>query len=492
MRNEKFQKKIPNHFIRPTTVFVLLCLILVACQPASVPNRESAELTLQAEKTRAPSATKTPRRSPTPTPTPVLTSKLGIDPGELDGIELQFWHPFSGEEGKALDALVKEFNTSNEWGITVKSISQGNYDDLFERMGSAINHGDYPNLVLSYSYQAQAWEAIREILVDLDAYVSDPVWGYTAAEQADFYPVFWEHDMADRGRIGIPALRSAQLVYYNTSWAKELGFSTSPATPAQFKIQACAAARANRQDADSQNDHTGGWIISTDYPSMLGWFNAFGAEVIRPDGKGYRFNDPEVADTLTFLRDMYDEGCAWLSDSQFPEDEFAARQGLFAIGSPSGIPSQEDAFADTASKDEWTVLEFPSPQGKEGIPVYGPSFQILEDDPEEQLASWLLVKWLTSPENQARLAQASKMYPVRASSLEQLGTLTRTYPQWEKSVNFLEQASSEPPFESWRLVRWAVSDAATQLYRSYFTIDQVPSLVKLLDQTANDLHQDDP
>jgi ABC-type glycerol-3-phosphate transport system substrate-binding protein len=214
--------------------------------------------------------------------------------------------------------------------------------------------------------------------------------------------------------------------------------------------------------------------------------------VTKPDGKGYRFNSPEVADTLTFLREMYDEGCAWLSDSQFPEDEFAARQGLFAIGSPSGIPSQEDAFADIDSKDEWTVLEFPSPQRKAGIPVYGPSFQILEGSPEEQLASWLAVKWLISPDNQARLAEASKMYPVRASSLEQLGTLTRTYPQWEKSVKFLEQASPEPPYKSWHIVRWAVSDAATQLYRSYFTIDQVPTLVKLLDQTANDLHQDDP
>ena len=33
-------------------------------------------------------------------------------------------------------------------------------------------------------------------------------------------------------------------------------------------------------------------------------------------------------------------------------------------------------------------------------------------------------------------------------------------------------------------MRWAVNDASTQLFRYYFTIDQVPSLVKLLDETA--------
>ena len=164
---------------------------------------------------------------------------------------------------------------------------------------------------------------------------------------------------------------------------------------------------------------------------------------------------------------------------------------MYAIGSLSGIPSQEDSFADISSKDEWTVLPFPSPKNEPGIPVYGPAFQILESDPEKQLASWLAIKWFTSPENQARLAEASKMAPVRLTSLEQLDKLTSTYPQWAKSVELLDQANPEPAYKSWRIVRWAVSDAATQLYRSYFTIDQVPALVRLLDRTANDLHQDD-
>jgi ABC-type glycerol-3-phosphate transport system substrate-binding protein len=490
MHTERIRQKIltPPTFLR--TVLFLFCLILAACAPASRVERKSSELTLQAEKTRAPGATKTPRRSPTPSPTAVPTSELGVDVEDLDGVEIQFWHPFSAEAEKALEALVIEFNADNEWGITIQSASLGDYDTLFEQVGSAVNHGEYPDLVVSYHYQAQAWENIREILVDLDAYVDDPVWGYTSAEVKDFYPVFWEHDQVDGRRIGIPALRSAQLVYYNTSWAEELGYKTPPTTPAQFKIQACAAAKANRQDADPQNDHTGGWIISTEYPAVLGWFNAFGAEVIQPDGKGYQLNSPETDSALTFLRELYEEGCAWLSDSQFPEDEFAVRRGLFAIGSLSGIPSQEDSFADLTSKDEWTVLPFPSPTNQAGIPVYGPSFQILETDPVKQLASWLAVKWLTSPENQARLAQASKMYPVRSASMEQLDRLTGTYPQWAKSVEFLDQAIPEPPYESWRIVRWAVSDAATQLFRSYFTIDQVPSLVKLLDRTANDLHKE--
>ena len=37
-------------------------------------------------------------------------------------------------------------------------------------------------------------------------------------------------------------------------------------------------------------------------------------------------------------------------------------------------------------------------------------------------------------------------------------------------------------------MRWAVSDAATQLFRWYFTMEQLPDTVKLLDRTATELH----
>jgi len=45
-------------------------------------------------------------------------------------------------------------------------------------------------------------------------------------------------------------------------------------------------------------------------------------------------------------------------------------------------------------------------------------------------------------------------------------------PQWAAAQQALEYAQSEPTARSWNTVRWALSDAATQLFRSYFTIDK--------------------
>ena len=470
----------PNPPLRLIAALLALLLLFTACSPST------GDQTRIAATAAKPTATRTPKPKPTRTPTPVPTSDLGVDPADLGGLEISLWHPWSGPLEKALDALVKDFNASNEWGIRARAVSHASYDGL----SLALESGDdLPEALIGYTYQSP------DSALPLDPYVDDPEWGLSSQEQDGVLPAFWERDISDRERIGessaqrlgLPASASAAMLYYNQTWAEELGFTVPPATPAQFNIQACAAAKADPNDGGA-----GGWLISTEYPAVLGWLNAFGADVLAPSGRAYRFATPEVERALRFLRDLQDSGCAWLGDGKVPEDEFAGRRALFIAASPAGIPRQEAVFADLGSKDQWTVLPFPSPVGQPAVPVYGPSFQLLESDPERQLAAWLLVKHLLSPESQGQLARASYFFPVTPDSLPDLGNLTATYPQWQQAYDLLEFAVPEPNLNSWRTVRWAVSDAATQLFRYYFTIDQVAQLAELLDDTAADLHRRSP
>jgi hypothetical protein len=87
---------------------------------------------------------------------------------------------------------------------------------------------------------------------------------------------------------------------------------------------------------------------------------------------------------------------------------------------------------------------------------------------------------------------ASGYFPVRRSAQSLLGDANTgdLGSQWAAALDLVQYAHPEPVFYSWSTVRWAVSDAATQLFRYYFTIDQVPTLVKLLDDTAADLHEE--
>jgi ABC-type glycerol-3-phosphate transport system substrate-binding protein len=157
-----------------------------------------------------------------------------------------------------------------------------------------------------------------------------------------------------------------------------------------------------------------------------------------------------------------------------------------------GIPFQQGAMTQAGSADEWTAIPFPAPDGSQVFAVYGPSMLILESTPENQLASWLLIQWLLSPVNQARWVQATVSYPLRESALELVDVSTIAAPQWSTAVKLLKDAQPEPNLGSWDNVRWALSDVATQLFRWYFTLDQLPDTVKLLDRTASELHNRSP
>lgn len=65
----------------------------------------------------------------------------GVDP---TGVKLTYWHQYSKTQQAAMDALVAQFNDTNEYGITVEAISQGSYNDIRSLMNAAIISGELP------------------------------------------------------------------------------------------------------------------------------------------------------------------------------------------------------------------------------------------------------------------------------------------------------------------------------------------------------------
>lgn len=478
-----------------------LVLLLTACGGTGLPVMAPANDAPGADTPAIPANT-TPVASVTPAgqtqasgqPTPTPTTTIGVEPAALQNQQVILWHPWSGILGASFQALVNEFNQENEFGITVVASGQGTYNDLYDKMAGAIPSGDLPDLAVGYTYQILAWQAAGVPVADLAPYVSDPQWGFSQAEQADFYPLFWEHDVVDGVRVGWPAQRSAQLMYYNQDWARELGFTAPPNTPDEFQQQACAAARANNTDGDPTSNGAGGWLANTAPATLLSWMYAFGGEVVAPAGRGYRFDTPETRAALAFLKELSDSGCAWQGEGEGlasapAEPEFATRRALFVTGSLLDLPHYHEAFAAAENPDQWVVIGFPAAGEQPVITTYGPSYALFATRPEAQLAAWIFLKWLASPENQARWVVASGSYPLRAAALDHLGEYATGHPHWAAALELLPYAHNEPQLRSWGLVRWAVSDVGTQIFRYYFTPDRLPATLELLDETAAELHQ---
>ena len=472
-------------------IFLSLCFGLSACQ-LRLPEVTLAPTTDGS--TRGPVPTELEGTATisvsVPSGTPQQARQIDLEPADLRGTIIHFWYPWTGATGQVIRSLVDEFNLKNEWGIVVVPVAQGGLDGLDARLTAARKTGDTPDVVVGYLHQLLAWDQAQP-LVDLRAYREDSLWGYTPEKQADFTPVFDEQDVVAGRRLGMPLQRSAQVLYYNNAWAQALGFSVPPLTPDRFRQQVCEAAWANRNDDSLDNDGTGGWIVSTNYATALSWIYSFGGEVAgSPDSaqEPYRFNSPQADEAFAFLRDLYDTNCAWLSEDPYPEAEFASRLGLVSTGSVMDIPYQAQAFERAGNRDQWSVIPYPSSRQAPAIDGYGASLAVLPASPQEQLAAWELIRWLLEPRNHARFVEASGSFPIRASELAYLEKYQERYPQWGQALALIPSTRSEPPIVSWGLVRWALSDAFTQLFRSYFSIDQIQTLLSYLDRTANDLH----
>jgi ABC-type glycerol-3-phosphate transport system substrate-binding protein len=469
-------------FIRRKTCIALFSILftLSACAPPT-PFDSS---------TSTPRPNTTENASATNTSAPAASS-LKVEKEALRGVQVNIWHPWFGAEASLFQSQVTQFNTENEWGIIVSGQSQANYTELFLQTDSAMEDASkdasYPQIVIGFPEYALEWQ---EHVVDLKPYVTDPLYGLSAADVSDFPAVIWNQDEVDGKRFGVPAQRTARFLLYNQSWARELGFDSPPTTSSEFEQQSCAAHKALGADEDSTNDPLGGWLIDTHAMTPLSWMIAFGGGVQEEDG--YRFLKPGNIAAFRFVKTLQQKNCAWVASLDLPVSErFATRQALFATASLEDLPTQARAFSAASNGDEWTVLKFPGNE-RDALVIYGSSFIMFESDDVTQLASWLFLRWILSAENQARWVQSTGLFPLRNSTMQLLGEYPASHPQWAEAVELLSEGETTPQLSSWRLVRVMLADGFRDMFDTIrhpdLTDGQVPLILKQMDDTAEDLN----
>jgi ABC-type glycerol-3-phosphate transport system substrate-binding protein len=455
-------------------IFLSFTFLLSACSPA----------TESITSTPRPTATRTPSAERTPTP---AVSSLKVQKEALRGTQVTVWHPWFGAEASPFEALVTTFNNTNEWGITVSAVGQQNFNELYLQTTAALDESDHPNVVIALPEYALGWKKV----MDLNAYLHDPEYGMSALEIADFANAVWMQDEVDGVRYAVPAQRTARFMLYNQTWARELGFNSPPKDSSEFEQQACAANAALGKDTDPRNDALGGWLIDAHPVTPLTWMLAFGGGV--QEENGYRFLTQANIDAFKFLKVLQQKNCAWVPSPDLPVvDRFAARQALFATASLEEFSDQARAFFSAGSRDEWTALAFPGDE-KQAVVVYGSSFVMFESDDVTQLASWLFMRWMLSPEVQARWVQSTGLLPLRSATLDLLGDYAAGHPQWAAAVGLLPGGAATPRLASWRVVRVMLGDGFADMFdlirHPDLTDGQVPTVLRQMEDTASELNR---
>jgi len=462
-----------KNLLKTTFLFTLVfSLILTACGPQATP--EPAE-------PAAPEPVQT--EEPMMTEEPAMTEEpmeLAVDP---TGQTVTFWHVWgTGSVSEAMLAIVDEFNASNEWGITVEAVDQDDYAPLEDAFNAAIQSGDLPDLVTGYSNAMANWYSVDSV-VDLSPYMNDSMFGLTAEDLSAINEGSINGGKAPDGtQFAFPISQSANVIFYNSGWAKELGFDAPPTNWAEFEEQACAAAEANTNDDNPDNDGTGGLVLYPSASNVASFVFANGGNMQNADGSGYDFTDQTVVDTANFMKKMWDEGCAFPTES-YPNPEFATRKALFTMSSTAGLPYQVAAFeAEDAIQDEWTIIPFPGNEGGQSVDLFGQYVAIANTNPERMMATWIFVKYFTSPEAQAKWTEGSNYYPIRSDAVSLLDAYISDNQIWSQGLTFMQDGKAEPAWPSWTSTRRSVQDTFFAILAA--TPEEIPSLLEDLNATA--------
>lgn len=431
----------------------------------------------------------TPHQTPTPVHVPLGTAtvkpglNIEVKLADLEGISLNFWHSWSQDR---VSPLIREFNEKNSWGIVVNAIQFDSNNDLSESLLRGLPSSNAPQVAVGYIDQALTWDT-HDKLVDLAPYVNDPIWGLSKEEQADYLPIFWDEGLVDGKHVSLPAQASGQFLFYNQTWAQELGFLAAPETSDEFRIQACAANQQMRTDDTVANDSTGGWLVNTEAATITAWIHAFSGDVASFKSGKYYFKTSHTREAFTFLKTMFDKNCAWVSKESYPDEDFALRRALFATGSLIDLPYIGQAFVEANSNDQWTVLPFPSPDGQPAVIISMSSFVLLSGTPQQQMAGWLFIRWMQAAAIQAEWSSLTGDFPVRTSARALMADYANYHPQWTAAFDLLPLAHKTPALASWNAVQWVVEDAGSQLFKPYFKLERLDAMLAEMDKTAEEL-----
>jgi multiple sugar transport system substrate-binding protein len=187
-------------------------------------------------------------------------------------------------------------------------------------------------------------------------------------------------------------------------------------------------------------------------------------------GGDYHFSSRQIKEFAENWSELIKDGCGQLI-SNYPNpmaiegeyELFNQRQALMIMGSSLMLEHIQPVSEQSGPSDAWQMLAFMGPDGNWAVASEVQSVVIFGSNPETELASWLFLQYLTSPEVQAEWAQYSGFYPTRQDSLTFLRQYRKDNPLWADGVNLLTYSRSAPLHPSWQIVQLAVEDAFEEM-----------------------------
>jgi len=339
-------------------------------------------------------------------------------------VEITFYHTMGSNLRDVLDRYIIEFNKIYP-NIKINHEQVGGYDDVRDQIKTEITVGSQPNIAYVYPdhvalYNMAGAVQTLDSLIASDLTVtrqdgSTEKFGLTDEQVADFVPGFYNEGKAfgDDKMYTLPLSKSTEVLYYNKTFF-DANNLTVPKTWNELK-DLCA--KILTLDPDS---------VPMGYDSEANWFitmcEQYGSDYTSATGDNFIFDNDKNRAFVKEFRDWYQKGYVTTQELSgaytsklFTKKADEAGKSYISIGSSAGATHQRPTKEGTTYPFEVGVAPIPQidPANPKVI-SQGPSLCIFKkSDPQEVMASWLFVKYLTTcVEFQAEFSMASGYAPV--------------------------------------------------------------------------------
>ena len=367
---------------------------------------------------------------PKPNPDPDTDKKVGnfeVPEVGYDGSEvtITFYHTMGSNLTDVLDPYIAEFNKLYP-NIHVVHSKIGGYDDVRDQISTEITTGAQPNIAYCYPDHVALYNLAGSVIT-LDNLINSKIevtradgsketLGLTKDQIADFIEGYYNEgkQFGDGLMYTMPLSKSTEVLYYNaTFFAKH---NLTPPTTWNEMEELCKKIK----EIDPKS-------IPLGYDSEANWFitmcEQYGSPYTSASGDHFLFDNETNREFVKKFREWYQKG--YLTTQKIYG---AYTSGLFtstnevksymSIGSSAGATHQRPtANADGSYPFDVGIATIPQvSETNKKVISQGPSlcvFKKANQNPQEVVASWLFVKYLTTTvEFQAEFSMTSGYVPV--------------------------------------------------------------------------------
>ena len=342
-------------------------------------------------------------------------------------VNITFYHTMGQDLRKVLTTYIESFNELYP-NIKVAEEQVGGYEDVRDQIVTEISSGsgDHPHIAYCYPDHVALFNQ-SEAVVPLNVFLDDSEYNNMEVKRADgtteklcltteqknaFIDGYYKEgfQFGDGTQMyTLPFSKSTEVLYYNKTFFDNNNLEVPKTWDDMKKV--CAEIKKINPDS-----------IPFGYDSEANWFITMCEQYGSPytsseEGKHFLFNNAQNQAFVKDFKEWYDAGyfTTQTINKQYTSNLFKNQTSYMCIGSSAGAKNQSPGRVDGEYPFEIGIAQIPQvhPENPKVI-SQGPSVCIFNHkDPQEVLASWLLVKYLTTSIGfQAQFSAVSGYVPV--------------------------------------------------------------------------------